>query len=204
MSAPAHTVAGGVLSLERLVFFSDAVFVIAITLLVVELEVPHLANLRDDAAAWQGLVHLWSSFFVFAVSFLVIGRFWMGHHDLFRHITTYHSKLMWPNLMLLMAIAFLPFSTAYLRANLGAFVPALFYNVSLLVIALFDWRLASRAAVLGVLPPRYRRGEAWHSTVVVAAASLCVALTWLSRSWSQIGLILIPIGHRLIDRRLAL
>jgi len=87
--------------LERLTFFSDAVFAIAITLLIIEVHVPHVSGV-DDALYWQALAELRSSLFGFALSFLVIGMLWMAHHRVFGMLNDYSPKLMWPNLLLLM------------------------------------------------------------------------------------------------------
>jgi uncharacterized membrane protein len=68
----------GDLSLDRLVFFSDAVFAIAVTLLVLDIHVPDLPRVVSNADAWRAFTDLTPSFFAFALSFLVIGRFWMA------------------------------------------------------------------------------------------------------------------------------
>jgi uncharacterized membrane protein len=186
--------------LERLLFFSDAVFAIAITLLVIELKVPHLDG-AESAAFWRALAELLPNFFAFVISFLVIGRFWMGHHDLFAKAHGYSRRLLWPNLLLLMAIAFLPFSTAFLGENLGYFVPALFYNISLLVTALVDWNLTRVAISTGLVPVSRRATEHRHSAIVAGSALLCLGLTWLATEWSQLGMLAIPIANAIFKRR---
>src|SRR3569623_1123728 len=124
MAKKKHEDTSGDLALDRLVFFSDAVFAIAVTLLVLDIKVPNLPH-ESISAAWRDFAALWPSFFAFALSFFVIGRFWMGHHERFRALRHYDSRLMWPNMLYLMAIAFMPFSSAFLGTNLGRFVPAL-------------------------------------------------------------------------------
>ncbi|MBX3067823.1 MAG: DUF1211 domain-containing protein [Cryobacterium sp.] len=104
-----RTIAGGG-SPERLVFFSDAVFAIAMTLLVVELKVPHVAN----AELGKALAELTPEFLSFILSFVVIGTVWMSHHRKFRAITGYTQTLVRINLVMLLAVASLPFTTSLL------------------------------------------------------------------------------------------
>lgn len=184
--------------LERLAFFSDAVFAIAITLLVIEIQIPDLPLHVPVAEQWARLGALWPSFFAFVLSFLVIGRFWMGHHALFAQIRHYDARLMWPNLTFLMAIALMPFASAFLGRNLGHFVPELIYNLTMLTCgALSLWlvRAARRAGILkgsdDELPLTAR------SASVVLAAAVCAGLTFASPLLSQWGMVTIPLWLRL-------
>lgn len=93
--------------LERLVFFSDAVIAIAITLLVLELRLP-----EGPESVGVRLGRLIPGFISFFVSFSVIGIFWEAHHRMFSYIRRYDRGLLWLNLLFLMFIAFMPFPTA--------------------------------------------------------------------------------------------
>jgi hypothetical protein len=94
----------GHLEYDRVLFFSDAVFAIAITLLVVDIRVPDIAGVVN---AYQALHDARYKILGFAISFLVIGLFWMGHHRLYRYITALDRSLIFLNLLFL--IAFLPY-----------------------------------------------------------------------------------------------
>ena len=102
----------GNLEYDRVLFFSDAVFAIAITLLVVDIRVPQVVE-----HAGQELRKSEGKILSFAISFLVIGLFWMGHHRLFRYITALDRSLIFLNLLFLGTIAFLPYPTALLFAG---------------------------------------------------------------------------------------
>ena len=182
--------------LERLIFFSDAVFAIAITLLVIEIHVPVLANVGDQAAI-DALIHLMPSFFGFALSFLVIARFWTGHHSAFNLTAHYHPSFMWPNLCLLMAIVFMPFATAFMAQNIGARVPTLVYNLTLTLTAVFSLRLIKKATAKPV-----RRADATEEDVhllivrsrsVLFAATLAFLLGLYRPDYSQMALVTIPL-----------
>lgn len=101
------------LSFERILFFSDAVFAIAITLLVLEIKVPHIPHESlNDAAVRHALVELLPKFAGFFFSFFIIGLMWVEHHRIFRFIADYDLGLVWRNLLFLFFVAFIPFPTA--------------------------------------------------------------------------------------------
>jgi TMEM175 potassium channel family protein len=105
-------------ALDRVIFFSDAVFAIAMTLLVLDLRVP-LAGAISDRALWHALARQLPSFWSFALSFFVIGILWMAHQRKFRLIRRYDDRLLWLNLVFLFCIAFLPYPTAVLGRTGG-------------------------------------------------------------------------------------
>ena len=93
---------------QRLEAFSDGVIAIAITLLVLTLEVPK----AKSGGLFDALVDDWTSFAAFILSFVVIGIMWVSHHSMFERIVTVDRPLMFLNLLLLLGIAFLPFPTS--------------------------------------------------------------------------------------------
>jgi len=97
-------------SLDRVVFFADAVFAIAITLLVLEIAIPNVPKPRLQHA----LGHEGWEFFSFALSFVVIGNWWIAHHRIFGYIVRTNSRFLRINLLFLAAIVFVPFPTAVL------------------------------------------------------------------------------------------
>jgi uncharacterized membrane protein len=130
----------------RLEAFSDGVFAIAITLLVLEIKVP-----PPDTVLGVALLQLWPSYLAYVVSFLVIGAIWINHHAMFRHIVRVDSTLLLLNVLHLMLIAFLPFPTAVLAEafHRGTDEPiaAAFYGGILTVIGIFVtamWQYAAR------------------------------------------------------------
>jgi uncharacterized membrane protein len=90
----------------RIEAFSDGVFAIAITLLSLELVIP----LHDDLGA--ALRGLWPHFFALALSFAVIGSYWVFHHRLFAAVVRYDRRLIWMNMLVLFFIVLMPFSTS--------------------------------------------------------------------------------------------
>jgi len=97
---------------NRLEMFSDGVFAIVITLLVLEIRVPEIAYPVLSAEFVSELMHLWPKFFVFALSFVVIYIIWMNHHQTFKMIVKSNRALMLLNGLLLFFIVLIPFPTA--------------------------------------------------------------------------------------------
>ena len=127
--------------LERLIFFSDAVFAIVITLLVIDIHAPHLRFGSPDRDYWIALVNLAPEFLGFFISFFVIGFFWAGHHRALSLAAHYSQRLLFPNLMLLAAVAAMPFFTAFASANPMMRVPIFCYCAWLVVAAVLNRRL---------------------------------------------------------------
>ncbi len=128
--------------LERIIFFSDAVFAIAITLLALEIRLPPLPEQTTNGQLLAALGALWPRYLSYAISFLVIGLMWMAHHHAFRHVHQYGRRLMFLNLLFLLSIGFLPFPTAVI-GEFGNAVGTVFYAAAMatagLLLALL-WR----------------------------------------------------------------
>lgn len=107
-----HPDEGTSLGLERIVFFSDAVIAIAITLLVLDIRVP-----EGSVSLGPQLLALLPKYLGWAVSFWVIALYWVAHHRCYRYIQRYNRRLMYLNFIFLMFIAFMPFPTSLLFSN---------------------------------------------------------------------------------------
>jgi uncharacterized membrane protein len=115
---------------NRLEAFSDGVFAVAITLLVLEIDVPGGENL------WHNLKEEWPSFAAFAVSFWVIGIIWVNHHGVIDHLRRADRGVLYLNLLVLMTVVFIPFSTelfaVHLKSGADEKVAAIVYSSSFL------------------------------------------------------------------------
>lgn len=99
--------------LDRMILFSDAVFAIAITLMVMDLKIPLLQNDPTDALLIDALLRLTPAFFAFLLSFFLIGLYWTIHHRLYGFVIGYTPRLIWLNLFFLLGIVLLPFTTNF-------------------------------------------------------------------------------------------
>ena len=196
--SPAHP-------LERLIFFSDAVFAIAITLLIIEIHPPHLGREASDWAHIVALINLSPSFVAFFISFFVIGAFWAGHHRAFSLACHWSPALVMPNIFMLAAIVFMPFATAYMGTNMGQRVPTVLYDVVLLATGLLNIRLVRLATSPPVvdehadpLTVARTRARGWGVTL---GAALALALAFVVPKLAQFALMTIPVWLRLVVSR---
>jgi uncharacterized membrane protein len=116
----------------RILALSDGVFAIAMTLLVLEIAVPPATS---GVGLPKALLGLWPRYLAYALSFLVIARFWVTHRAAFRLIARDDAVLVWLNLLLLMFVAFLPFPTAVVGAHAGSRAAAVLYAISVDLVA---------------------------------------------------------------------
>jgi TMEM175 potassium channel family protein len=128
----------------RVEAFSDGVFAIAITLLILEIKIPK----PSEGALANQLLRQWPSYFAFLISFAFIGVMWINHHRLFTHIKRCNNTLMILNLLLLLGVTIVPFPTAVLATHIGFAdqrTAALLYNgVYVFIAIIFNllWRYA--------------------------------------------------------------
>jgi len=184
--------------LERLVFFSDAVFAIAVTLLALEIRLPDLSGSLTERALFQALLSLWPKYLGYAISFLVIGGFWTSHHRKFRYICRYDGRLLTINLLLLMVIAFIPFPTSVVSAY-GNQVGTIFYAgvmavAGLLSGAIWWYAAANGRLTLPRLERRVRLREGLRPLFVPLVFAGSIGLSFLDSdiakaSWALIALV---------------
>ena len=133
----------------RILALSDGVFAIAITLLILEISIPATT---DDSGLTKALLGLWPQYLAYVLSFLLIARFWVTHHQAFRLIGRYDAVLVWLNLLLLMFVAFLPFPTAVLGEHNGSPVAAVLYGATVVVAGMastaYWWYASGRGRLL--------------------------------------------------------
>jgi uncharacterized membrane protein len=175
----------------RLEAFSDAVFAITITLLILEIRPP-----TDDRHLLHGLVALWPSYLAYAITFLFIGQVWANHHVMFDHIRVADRVVLLLNTLLLMVVAFLPFATSVLagalRSGDGQRTAVVFYGIAFDMTALtFNavWQYARRHRLLS------KALDSVGATAISRRFQL--ALTWLAIG-AALGALLPVLGVAMI------
>ena len=172
--------------LERLIFFSDAIFAIVMTLLILEIRAPD--NVPSDVAATEvpSLVWaLWPKFFSYVLSFLVIGTYWIAHHQTFRYVRSYNRTLLWLNLVFLLSISFIPFPTDLLGEYGELRFSVIFYAASLgmarLLLAVVWWYIVAGPIRTGDdLDPGLARYHFFRSLAIPALFFLSIGISLVS------------------------
>jgi len=166
----------------RVEAFSDGVFAIAITLLILDVHVPPASSGHLASA----LARQWPTYFAFLISFAFIGIMWVNHHRLFNHIRRCDNALMFLNLLLLLGVTVVPFPTALLAAHYSAgdrTTAAAVFNGTYVVIAIFFnllWFHAVKSGLLDSAAIESAGGISRRYGIGPLSYLICLGLTWVS------------------------
>jgi len=176
---------GGQRELDRLIYFSDAVFAIVMTLLVLEIRVPEVPPSLAAAEVPTKVLALGPKFFSYVLSFLVIGTYWIAHHQTFRYVQSYDRRLLWLNLTFLLSISFIPFPTGLLGEYGELRFAVIFYAASVglarLLLAL-EWVYITRGPIRTTedLDQRLARFHLLRSLAIPAVFLLSIGIAFFS------------------------
>jgi uncharacterized membrane protein len=188
---------------DRVVFFSDAVFAIAMTLLAVEIKVPDV----PDAQVATTLHHMGREFYGYFLTFAVIGVYWMAHHRMFRFVRRVDNAFIALNMLLLALIGFMPVSSDLFGRHSNSSAAVIFYAFNLCLVGLatlFVWLYATHRHRLvdDSLTQGEIRAGAFRSISVVLLFGLSIPIALVSTSLAEyFWLLLIPL--RIVPNRMA-
>jgi uncharacterized membrane protein len=189
--------------LVRVELFSDAVFAIAITLLVVDLKVPEATSSAKLPDALRGL---WPHFCTYFLTFAIVAMQWVDHHEIFDHVERCSRGLFWMNFLFLSCIAFLPFPTAVLGRFPNEPASAVFYSAVVALTLLAKcclWTYIARWShpLKPDLSPKFVRSITvlWVGGLCLAIILFALACFWprlALSSWTVFGLVSIAFWVR--------
>ena len=186
--------------LERIIFFSDAVFAIAITLLALDIRIPNAAVPLTEGALTETLISIWPKYLGFAIGFLTIGILWMGHHRKFQMIQSYDRNLMLLNLLFLLFIAFIPFPTSII-SEYGNRTSTIFYALivslaSLLSFCVWWYAAYHNRLTSSQVDVRQRRRETQISLVVLGIFAASIGLAFINADLAKFSWLLFAVAIR--------
>jgi len=185
------------MSKGRLEAFSDGVIAIIITIMVLELKVPH-------DATWKALAPVAPVFLSYVLSFVFLGIYWSNHHHLLQVVEHVNGKVLWANLHLLFWLSLTPFVTGWMGENDFAAVPAALYGGVLLFSAVAYFILAR--SLLSIHTPdsvlATALGADFKGKISMAIYLVAIPLAFV-RSWLACGLyVLVAVMWLVPDRRI--
>jgi uncharacterized membrane protein len=201
-AAPPHP--SNSLGLERLVFFSDAVIAIGITLLAIDLRLPHTPGLTNHGLL--GLLRdMVPRFVAFVISFAVIGVYWAAHHRMFRFIAAFDQGLILLNLLFLFFVALLPFLTSVVGEHGNLSLATAIYAAGLATMGFSSsllWVYAVRhRLVAATVTPALARYLTWRGLTVPIVFLLSIPLVFISPVLAQLSWVSVMPVQRLLARR---
>lgn len=181
----------------RLEAFSDGVIAILITIMVLELKVPHEPTVK-------ALLDLAPVFSSYILSFVFLGIYWNNHHHMLYTATRVNGRILWANLHLLFWLSLVPFVTHWMGANHLAAIPTAMYGAVLLLAAI-AFTILQMSIIADQGPDSLLRqavGNAWKEKLSLACYTVAMPLAFLN-TWLAFGLYVIVVAIWLIpDRRI--
>jgi len=188
-------------STNRIMALSDGIFAIAMTLLVLTLELPDTSHIAT-AKLHEILVTQFDKFFNYALSFILLAVFWVINHQHFHHIKKTDEKHLWINIGMLLFVALIPFSTSLIGDFGYDWMADLFFNLNMFIVGSFfllDWVYATSGhrLVSPNLSERLIIGGTRRGLMMPVVALIAVGVGFLSPGNSGYAYLLIPFMHML-------
>jgi uncharacterized membrane protein len=192
------------ISTKRIETLVDGIFAISMTLMVLNIHLPDPSGVWTNAMVWGIIWGQLSNLFIYALSFIILAGFWITHHRGFDHIKRADQGLLWINVVWLLFVALIPFSTS-LMGDFGNTVPgALFFNVNLFFIGLFSF-LIRRQVIEHELADKTLKSEDVNyiysiTLVFPVMAFLATILSLFIPAYSSLVYMLVPVVITIIHR----
>lgn len=188
---------------SRILSFSDAVFSIAMTLLVLEVAVPTYQTV-NEYGTWDVLAKRIPNFIGFIVSFFVIALYWIDYMKITKYLSNFNMNTLWINIFLLFFVVLLPFSTAFYVNGINFVGPFVFYSINLTMIAVMIFLLiqavAKKEQEKTGMTKMIRKWESMRMINTISVWSLAAILAFVYIPVARGIFLLIFILNPIIDR----
>lgn len=192
--------------LNRILGFSDGIFAFAITLLALTFDVPKIAPGLVESELFEEIItNQLDNYVSFFISFVVVGSFWISHHQKFKHIIRYNRLFLWLNLFSLMFIVFLPYPTEILGDYADASTAVIFYAVIMAVTSFLfalTWVYAAynHRLVRKDLSKKYISVSIFYNLSIPLLFILSIPLSFISLDFTRYSWLLVFIVPFLFTR----
>lgn len=190
------------LSSERIQSLTDGVFAFAMTLLVINIDLPHKPDKIDPELLGKYLLSLRPDFFHYGLSFILLSLFWVDHHQQFYYIKKINPKVLWINILNLLFVALFPFSTSLMGDYTSQSIAAAFFISNLLVIEIFlylNWMnaISHKELIVSDINENVivQKKLSYHFFILISL--ICLVLAFIIPEWSTLPFVL-TFFHRLI------
>ncbi|MCP4646459.1 MAG: DUF1211 domain-containing protein [bacterium] len=136
---PSQSTSMKFLSTGRLAALVDGTFAIAMTLLILEIQVPTIIASATSEAVESSLLDMWPTFFDYGLSFLILGFFWLSHNKQYKHLGRTDDRYIWLTLLGLMFVVLIPFSTELIGSYNDTTASEIFFHMNMLAILGFSY-----------------------------------------------------------------
>lgn len=195
-----------ILTNDRIQALTDGVFAIAMTLMVLSIDLPKPLNEFDPSLLGKYLISLRPDFFHYAMSFVLLALFWVDHHQQFYYIKRINRKILWINIFNLLFVALLPFSISLIGDYPDQTVAAVFFISNLLMISFFlSWNWSTATSHPDLVKPILDKGiihrEKRHRLIFIIISLVCLVLAFVIPEWSTIPYVFSFIFHFFIKNK---
>jgi len=186
----------------RIETLADGIFAIAMTLLVLTIQIPKITSERVAVELPRYIYRLWPQLTQYVIAFITLASFWMGHHVQFKYIRRSTSTLLWLNIYALMLAALIPFTTEIMGDYGQVPIAARLFEVNLLLAGLafyWQWHYASHnhRLISPDLDPLIIKTIRQSTLIIPALSLIALVISIFAPSWSTTVYILIPfLYHR--------
>jgi uncharacterized membrane protein len=170
----------------RIISLTDAIFAIAMTVLVLTLDPPKLPHHPTEADVWNGVMQVMPNFLAFVASFVILGMYWLGHHAAFRYIQSMNRTLIWLNIYFLLFVSMVPYTTDLYAGDENSRIANTVFGANLIVLGLLSYSMWAYAIANGHVDNNLPRYLAGYITRRILTGPVLAAIGLLASLWEPV------------------
>ncbi len=190
-------------SKNRIEALTDGIFAIAMTILVLNIDVSKISEMVSRGGLDSALWEMFPIFYSYFLGFFLLAILWLSQNKQYLHVKKVDANYLWINLLGLMLISLIPFSTSLISEYGDELVAAIFFHANLMLAGLvyaWSWVYISGKKELQVekISPNLYKNALYRNLLLPVVAMIAIGLVFLSPDWSSIMYLLIPVAKRYI------